>query len=52
LVKLKQVDGIAWAESVSNILKALGRSGHLNVALHRDDRGYENPVVIRPADGA
>jgi len=39
------IDVILWAESVSNILKDLGRSGQLSITLVRDERGYEYPVV-------
>jgi hypothetical protein len=39
------IDVILWAESVSNILKDLGRFGQLTIVLVRDQRGYEYPVV-------
>ncbi len=39
------IDVILWAESVSNILKDLGRSGQLKITLVRDEREYEYPVV-------
>lgn len=45
MVKSGQIDVIAWAESVSNILKDVGRNGRLTVTLVPDQRGYENPVV-------
>lgn len=39
------IDVILSAESVSNILKDLGRSGQLTITLVSDERGYEYPVV-------
>lgn len=45
MVKSGQMDLIVWAESVSNILKDLGRNGRLTVTLVPDQRGYDNPVV-------
>jgi hypothetical protein len=45
MVRAGMVERIAWAESVSNMIKDLGRNGRLKVELVPDERGYENPVI-------